>query len=98
MANVAVTSQHRQMLSAVRRLFEIALVWSLDVMMKNQTFSELTCAVLKEIFQILEEFHPDRMLDEAWELGPNTCRELALQVVVTFGPQARNIRTHITLR
>lgn len=61
-AKVCVTAQHRNMLDQVLNLFEIKPDFDLDIMKSNQDLTEITCAVLKGINQVLKQFKPDRIL------------------------------------
>jgi len=57
-SRICVTAQHREMLDQVLELFEIAPDYDLDLMLKNQTLSELTARILSGIQPILQEFRP----------------------------------------
>jgi UDP-N-acetylglucosamine 2-epimerase (non-hydrolysing) len=59
---ICVTAQHREMLDQVLELFEITPDYDLDLMLKNQSLSELTARILSGIQPILREFRPDCVL------------------------------------
>lgn len=61
-SRVCVTAQHREMLDQVLELFEIRPDYDLDLMLKNQTLSELTARILSGIQPILRDFRPDYVL------------------------------------
>lgn len=61
-AKVCVTAQHRNMLDQVLNLFEIKPDFDLDIMKTDQNLTDITCAVLKGIHQVLKQFKPDRIL------------------------------------
>lgn len=61
-SRICVTAQHREMLDQVLKLFAITPDYDLDLMLKNQSLSELTARILSGIQPILREFRPDCVL------------------------------------
>lgn len=61
-SRICVTAQHREMLDQVLELFEITPDYDLNLMLKNQSLSELTARILSGIQPILREFRPDYVL------------------------------------
>jgi UDP-N-acetylglucosamine 2-epimerase (non-hydrolysing) len=59
---VCVTAQHREMLDQVLELFEIIADYDLNVMKPDQSPSEVTSSILKEINPVLLNFKPDIVL------------------------------------
>jgi UDP-N-acetylglucosamine 2-epimerase (non-hydrolysing) len=57
-----VTSQHRDMLDQVLRLFAIEPDFDLDIMRANQDLTHVTNSVLAGMGPVLKEFRPDRIL------------------------------------
>ncbi len=61
-ARVCVTAQHRQMLDQVLHLFEIKPDYDLNIMKPGQNLADITCAVLKGLSTVLEDFQPELVL------------------------------------
>jgi UDP-N-acetylglucosamine 2-epimerase (non-hydrolysing) len=61
-ARVCVTTQHRDMLEPVLRLFDIVPDYDLDVMVADQGLTHVTTAVLERLAPVLEAFRPQRVL------------------------------------
>ena len=59
---VCVTAQHRQMLDQVLDIFSIKPDYDLDVMLPNQSLTDLTSIILKKVEKVLLEFIPDVVL------------------------------------
>ncbi|MFH1616626.1 MAG: UDP-N-acetylglucosamine 2-epimerase (non-hydrolyzing) [Planctomycetota bacterium] len=59
---ICVTSQHRQMLDQVLRLFAIKPDIDLDLMQPEQTLSELTVRVISKVDEVLCNVKPDLVL------------------------------------
>jgi UDP-N-acetylglucosamine 2-epimerase (non-hydrolysing) len=59
---VCVTAQHREMLDQVLSLFEITPDFDLDIMKKQQGLTDITCAVLNGLGDILIQVKPDIVL------------------------------------
>ena len=59
---VCVTAQHREMLDQVLDLFEITPDYDLNIMKAGQDLTDVTCAVLTGLREVLKEFQPDRIL------------------------------------
>jgi UDP-N-acetylglucosamine 2-epimerase (non-hydrolysing) len=59
---VVTTAQHREMLDQVFTRFRIAPDVDLDLMRPNQSLTDLTCAVLKEMEQTLAKIRPDLLM------------------------------------
>ena len=60
--NVCVTSQHRQMLDQVLKIFEIQPDIDLNIMTQNQNLSNLTSIILKEMQNIFIKNQPNIVL------------------------------------
>jgi UDP-N-acetylglucosamine 2-epimerase (non-hydrolysing) len=61
-SRVCVTAQHRQMLDQVLRLFKINPDYDLNIMAPDQSLTDITCKILKEIESLLKSFKPDIVL------------------------------------
>jgi UDP-N-acetylglucosamine 2-epimerase len=61
-AKVCVTAQHRELLDAVLRLFEITPDFDLNIMRPDQTLDAVTAGVLTGMGRILDEARPAVML------------------------------------
>jgi UDP-N-acetylglucosamine 2-epimerase (non-hydrolysing) len=61
-AKVCVTAQHREMLDQVLSLFEITPDYDLNIMKSGQGLTEISCAILTGLKEVLEEFKPDYVL------------------------------------
>ena len=59
---VAVTGQHRELLDAVLRVFDVTPDYDLAVMKEGQTLFDVTSAVLCGMERVLEEASPDLVL------------------------------------
>ena len=61
-SRVCVTAQHREMLDQVLKVFDIHPDYDLNIMKRGQTLSDITCAVIQGMNDVLEEFKPDIVL------------------------------------
>lgn len=59
---VVSTGQHRDMLKQVEEAFDIIPDYDLDIMKTSQKLSDITCAVIKGMEDILLSVHPDIVL------------------------------------
>ena len=59
---ICVTSQHREMLDQVLRIFEIKPDIDLNIMRQNQNLSNLTSLILNEMHKIFSLHQPECML------------------------------------
>ena len=59
---VTVTGQHREMLDAVLRVFDVVPDYDLSVMKEGQTLFDVTSAVLLGMERVLEDAKPDLVL------------------------------------
>ncbi|MBQ8907590.1 MAG: UDP-N-acetylglucosamine 2-epimerase (non-hydrolyzing) [Clostridia bacterium] len=59
---VCVTGQHKEMLASVLCAFSVVPEYSLSVMKKGQSLSDITTAVLAGLDRVLEEVKPDAVL------------------------------------
>ena len=59
---VCVTSQHRQMLDQVLKVFEIIPDFDLNIMKQNQNLTNLTSSILIEMNKVFTKFTPDMLL------------------------------------
>ena len=59
---VCVTSQHREMLDQVLKIFEIKPDINLNLMMHNQNLTNLTSLILNEMQKVISELQPDIVL------------------------------------
>lgn len=60
--NVCVTAQHRQMLDQVLESFGINVDFDLDLMLQNQSLSDLTSRLIAKISLAIEKVKPDLLL------------------------------------
>lgn len=61
-SKVCVTGQHREMLDQVLNLFDIKPDFDLDIMKQGQDLTDVTCAVLTGMREVLSNYKPDRIL------------------------------------
>lgn len=61
-AKVCVTGQHREMLDQVLDLFAITPDFDLNIMRSGQDLTEVTCAILHGLKDVLRQFKPDIVL------------------------------------
>lgn len=61
-STVCVTGQHRQMLDSVLSLFRITPEFDLNIMKTGQNLTDITCAVLPALRDILQRHRPDILL------------------------------------
>lgn len=61
-SRVCVTAQHREMLDSVLELFDLRPDVDLDIMSPGQDLTDITCAVLAGLRQVLRDVEPDRVL------------------------------------
>ena len=59
---VCVTGQHREMLDMVLEAFDVEPDYDLSVMKKNQTLFDITCNIMLDIKEVLENEKPDVVL------------------------------------
>jgi UDP-N-acetylglucosamine 2-epimerase len=59
---VCVTAQHREMLDQVLSIFDVRPDYDLDVMLPNQTLSQLTANILTRLDPVIAQEQPDWML------------------------------------
>ena len=59
---ICVTAQHREMLDSVLELFGLHADFDLDVMTPDQDVTDVTCAVLNGMRDVLAKVRPDRVL------------------------------------
>ncbi|MBI3358977.1 MAG: UDP-N-acetylglucosamine 2-epimerase (non-hydrolyzing) [Nitrospirae bacterium] len=59
---VCVTGQHREMLDSVISLFRIKPDYDLNIMKQRQDLTDITCAVLTSLRQVIRECRPDILL------------------------------------
>jgi len=59
---LCITGQHREMLDAVLRVFQIRPDFDLSIMKENQTLFDVTTSILNRIREVLEESKPDLVL------------------------------------
>ena len=61
-SRVCVTAQHRQMLDRVLEVFHITSDYDLDIMRSGQSLSDVSCAALRGIENVLREEKPEFVL------------------------------------
>lgn len=61
-ARLCVTAQHREMLDQVLQLFVLEPDFDLDIMRANQDLTDVMCAILSGLRNVLDEWHPDIVL------------------------------------
>jgi UDP-N-acetylglucosamine 2-epimerase (non-hydrolysing) len=59
---VCITSQHREMLDQVLKIFKINPDYDLDLMKQNQNLSDLTSLILKKMSSVFKDYKPDIVL------------------------------------
>ena len=59
---VCLTGQHEEMLNQVIERFKIKVNYNLRIMKKNQSLTDITCNVLMQLGQVLENEKPDMVL------------------------------------
>ena len=59
---ICLTGQHREMLGSVLQFFDLKPDFDLDIMTTNQDLTDVTCAVLTGMREVLAEARPDRVL------------------------------------
>lgn len=59
---VCVTGQHRQMLDAVLKAFEVVPDYDLSIMKEKQNLFDITVNILDKMGKVLDEVHPDVVL------------------------------------
>nr|BCB22872.1 UDP-N-acetylglucosamine 2-epimerase [Erysipelothrix sp. 715] len=59
---VCVTGQHREMLDAVLKVFDVIPDYDLSIMKQNQTLFDVTISILESIKSVLEKENPDLVL------------------------------------
>ncbi|MFR5398818.1 MAG: non-hydrolyzing UDP-N-acetylglucosamine 2-epimerase [Lachnospira sp.] len=59
---VCLTGQHEEMLNQVIERFKIKVNYNLHIMKKNQSLTDITCNVLMQLGQVLENEKPDMVL------------------------------------
>src|ERR1700751_4012886 len=59
---ICVTGQHRELLTQVLDLFELAPDWNLEIMRPDQDLAYLTSAALSGVRGILNSYRPDRVI------------------------------------
>ena len=93
-ARVCVTAQHRQMLDQVLDLFKIKPDYDLDLMRDNQTLSEVSAAIFKNLDPVLTDFQPD------WVLVQGDTTTVAITALLSYYRRIRvghveaGLRTH----
>lgn len=59
---ICVTAQHREMLDQVLEIFDLQPNYDLNIMMKNQSLTEITISALKGLEEIIKKSEPDIVL------------------------------------
>jgi UDP-N-acetylglucosamine 2-epimerase len=59
---ICVTSQHREMLDQVMKIFEIEADIDLNLMKQDQNLSNLTSLILNEMHNVFSKYQPDAVL------------------------------------
>jgi len=91
---VCVTSQHREMLDQVLRVFEIEPDYDLDIMQKQQTLTDIATRALKGIEGVIQEAKPDIVLVHG-DTSTTFCGALAAYYQqVTVGHVEAGLRTY----
>jgi UDP-N-acetylglucosamine 2-epimerase (non-hydrolysing) len=90
---VCVTSQHREMLDQVLRVFDITPDYDLDIMQKQQTLTDIATRALKGIEGVILEVKPDIVLVHG-DTSTTFCGALAAYYQqVTVGHVEAGLRT-----
>ena len=59
---ICITAQHREMLDQVLEIFNIVPDYDLDLMSSEQTLTDITSLILKNLQNVYEEFYPDLLI------------------------------------
>jgi UDP-N-acetylglucosamine 2-epimerase (non-hydrolysing) len=93
-ARICVTAQHRQMLDQVLNLFDLRPDYDLDLMRADQSLSELSARIFRDLDPVLAEFTPD------WVLVQGDTTTVAITALMAYYRRIRvghveaGLRTH----
>jgi UDP-N-acetylglucosamine 2-epimerase (non-hydrolysing) len=59
---ICVTAQHRQMIDPLLKLFKIKPAYDLNIMLENQSLSDITMAILQQLEKIIKQEKPDYLI------------------------------------
>ena len=90
---VCVTSQHREMLDQVLRLFDIRPDYDLDLMRPDQTLSELTASLFSRLDPVVRRTHPDWVLAQGDTTTVLVAGLVAFYSRIPFGHVEAGLRT-----
>ncbi len=93
-AKVLVTAQHREMLDQVLNVFDIKPDFDLDLMMPNQTLSQLSARILEKMDEVYKEFHPDIVLVHGDTLTAFVVAQSAFYNQIDVGHVEAGLRTY----
>lgn len=91
---VCVTGQHREMLDAVLRAFDVIPDHDLKIMKPRQTLFDITDEVLLRMRQILETVHPDIVLVHGDTTTSFAAALAAFYMQIPIGHVEAGLRTH----
>jgi len=91
---VCVTSQHRQMLDQVLKIFEIKPDIDLNLMKKNQNLSNLTSLILNEMQSVLTQYQPDIVLVHGDTTSALAASMAAFYASIPVGHVEAGLRTY----
>ena len=93
-AKLCVTAQHREMLDQVLTLFDLTPDFDLDIMRANQDMTDIMCAILSGMRNVLNDWRPDMVLvhgDTATTLAATLA---AYYQQIPVGHVEAGLRTH----
>ena len=91
---VCVTAQHREMLDQVLKVFEITPDIDLDLMVPNQSLSDLTARIFTELSPVLEKYDPDWLLVQGDTTTVMAAAILGYYRQIRVGHVEAGLRTH----
>ena len=93
-SKVCVTAQHREMLDQVLNLFGITPEYDLNIMLSNQTLSQVTSSVLTRLEPVLLREKPDWVLVQGDTLTVMATALLSYFHRISVGHVEAGLRTH----
>ncbi len=91
---VCVTSQHREMLDQVLKIFKIVPDFDLNLMKQNQNLSEITSLILKKVSSLLNIYKPDTVLVHGDTTTTLATSIAAFYETIPVGHVEAGLRTH----
>ena len=91
---ICVTAQHRQMLDQVLELFDIHPHYDLDLMNSDQSLTQITLAIIRELDPVVQEVRPDWILVQGDTTTVVMASLIAFYHRVKIGHIEAGLRTH----